>query len=129
MSASVAVSNDGALPPPPIESHADRLASHGEIVASWLARPNRLPSRWRSSRFARTVDLVRTHLQPLTNRDLLVRSYAREHFQFGAVARPEPRLIVARDATEVAYALRWLELAESRSLDSWPGLVGRQQPE
>ena len=113
-------------------SQADRLASHSDLVASWLARPNHVPWRWRSERFARGVDLVRTHLRPITSRDLLVRSYAREHFQYRSDARPEARILLTRDATEVAYALRWLELGEADNAEpllSWPGLIGSRRPE
>jgi hypothetical protein len=132
MSASVAAINGIASSPLRVVSQADRLASHGEIVASWLSTPTLIPWRWRAARFARTVDLVRAHLRPLTNRDLLVRSYAREHFQYNEshrTTRGDSVALIARDATEVAYALRWLELGEEEDFRSWPALLDPRRPE
>ena len=106
----------------------DRLASHGELLAAWLARPHRSPARWRTPGFARVVDLVRTHLRPIIARDLLAWSYTREHFHGDpdgpSMARSS---VLRRDATEVAYALRWLELGDERPRPAWLELVSAVQ--
>jgi hypothetical protein len=108
---------------PPADAPADRLASHGELLALWLARSDRIPTRWRSTGFTRIVDLVRTHLRPIHDRHVLARSYTREHFHVIAVGRPlAAEVLLERDATEVAYALRWLELGGFRG-GPWSSLV------
>ena len=110
---------------PAATAHRDRLANHAAVLEAWLARPEGCPPRWRLEKFARLVDLVRSHLRPLGSRDLLAHSYSREHFHVRAVgAQPAPALLLARDATEVAYALRWLELGEGRGRESWALLLG-----
>jgi hypothetical protein len=95
-------------------SHADRLAMHGALLDVWLSRSGTLPPRWLTPHFARVVDLVRAHLRPLTSRDSLAMSYAREHFHVTGIAvAPDSPALLTTDATEVAYALRWLELGSS----------------
>src|SRR5262245_61321851 len=90
----------------------------------WLERPTNVPQRWRSAIFARNVDLVRAHLRPIVSQDLLARSYGREHFHIVALGLPRraPELI-SRDATEVAYAVRWLELDRGESLGTWLSII------
>ena len=111
MTASVIERSHSAVESPPAAAPADRLAGHGELLAVWLARSGRVPPRWQSGGFARTVDLVRIHLGPIKSRELLAYSYGREHSQLIGVGKPlTPQALLALDATEVAYALRWLEL-------------------
>ena len=111
MTASVIERSHPAVVSPPTAAPADRLAGHGELLAAWLARSGRVPLRWQSGGFARTVDLVRIHLGPINSRELLAHSYGREHFQLIGVGKAlTPQALLAHDATEVAYALRWLEL-------------------
>ena len=107
-------------------SHADRLAMHGALLDVWLSRPGALPPRWLTPYFARVVDLVRAHLHPICSRELLAMSYSREQFHVVAIGRPlEPPKLLSRDATEVAYALRWLELGSARrSASTWSSLIG-----
>jgi hypothetical protein len=107
-------------------AHLTRLATHAELLAAWLHRPaDRLPPRWRTPGFAHSVDLVRAHLRPIRSRESLARSYGREHFQVVSVGDPPPPpVLLARNATEVAYAMRWLELADDRESVDWIALVG-----
>ena len=71
------------------------------------------------------VDLVRSHLRPMTDTSVLARSYASEHFHVYSVGPPpSPRILLSRDATEVAYALRWLELESGTERAPWTELVG-----
>jgi hypothetical protein len=67
------------------------------------------PRRWRAPGFCRRVEDVRAHLAPIVASDLLEDSFARE------AVRSEP--------IRLAYAIRWLELAESRPMPGWPDLV------
>ena len=67
------------------------------------------PSRWRASGFGRRVEVVRAQLAPIVAPDLLEESFARE------AAPSEP--------VRLAYALRRVELSESRALPGWPELV------
>ena len=106
--------------------HRERLLGHALLLHMWLERPTRVPARWHSATFARTVDLVRTHLRPIVTCDLLALSYAQEHFHISAVGPPPDSLtLMSRDATEVAYAIRWLELDREQTLQSWPSLMNR----
>jgi hypothetical protein len=76
---------------------------------------------WGEPAFVREVELVRCHLAPLRSRMSLIASFGREAFQALGTAEPDgpPRLVAVR----VAYALRWLELGDGRSLPSWPRLL------
>jgi hypothetical protein len=107
----------------PAAMHEQRLATHADLLAAWLERPDR-PQRWRSEPFSRTVDLVRTHPRPIATREMLALSYAREHFHLISVGEPPaPSELLSRDATEVAYAIRWLELGDWPGSGSWASLV------
>jgi len=74
---------------------------------------------WMDVSFRRRVDVIRSQLAPLRSRAALVASYGREadhRLHDGHVAR-------AVTALQVAYALRWLELAEPVPLTpSWLAL-------
>ena len=107
-------------------AQVSRLQTHADLLAAWLdMAPDRLPQRWRTKDFARMVDLVRTHLRPISSRGSLAISYTHEHFHVAAVgAAPAPRVLLTRNATEVAYALRWMELASGLPRPSWPVLTG-----
>ena len=119
-----------AIVPSPVPGtpapHDERLGLHGAILQSLLARPARIPERWRAPGFARQVDLVRSHLRPLGNHGLLAQSYGREHFNGrpSHLAPPDPAGLLRRSATEVAYAMRWLELAGQQDHVPWPVIIG-----
>ena len=81
----------------------ERLLGHALLLHMWLERPTRVPARWRSAVFARSVDLVRAHLRPIVTCDLLALSYAQEGFHISAVGPPPDSLtLISRHATEVA---------------------------
>lgn len=67
------------------------------------------PVRWRAPGFGRRVDQVRSHLEPIHGTDMLAESFSRE-------AAPD-------ESIRLAYAIRWLELAETRSIPGWPELL------
>ena len=106
----------------PVES--ERLMEHAVLLHMWLEMPTRVPARWRSATFARNVDLVRAHLRPILTHEALALSYGREHFHVAAIG-PPPRApqLISRDATEVAYAVRWLELDRGAALGPWLTVV------
>ena len=106
----------------PVES--ERLVEHAVLLHLWLEKPARVPARWRSATFARNVDLVRAHLKPIQTHDMLALSYGREHFHIVAVG-PQPRApqLISRDATEVAYAVCWLELDRGMNLGAWRSII------
>jgi hypothetical protein len=81
----------------------------GLLLASLEGRLT--PRRWRAPGFGRRVDDVRAHLAPIVASELLEESFAREAF------RSEP--------VRLAYAIRWLELAECRPMPGWLDLAGR----
>lgn len=102
------------------ESAQDRLRQHSALLEAWLTRRARIPVRWRDQSFAKMVDLVRAHLRPVQDHDVLAQSYGREHFHLLAVGRqPESTVLLARNVTEVAYALRWLEITHQVSFGPW----------
>lgn len=103
----------------------ERLRTHGVILAALLTSRARTPQQWRAPGFARQVDLVRAHLWPIRSQESLAHSYAREHFHIQATgsATLDARALLRRSATEVAYALRWLELADGDSRGPWLSIV------
>lgn len=102
------------------DSPRHRLEQHAALLEAWLTRRVRIPSRWQDEKFARVVDLVRAHLRPVQDHTVLALSYGREHFHVTAVGhQPEPTVLLSRNATEVAYALRWLELTHGVSFGPW----------
>jgi hypothetical protein len=120
-----------ASAPPQIEVNANeaRLAEHAALLEKWLTAGRRVPIMWSTEHFARTVELVRTHLRPLASSQSLGLSYSREHFQTLAVGpAPSSSSLMSRNATEVAYAIRWLELVGGRALGPWPELMGASRP-
>ena len=110
----------------PIQS--ERLLEHALLLHMWLDRPSGVPARWRSATFARNVDLVRAHLRPIQTHAMLALSYGREHFHVVAIG-PPPRApqLISRDATEVAYAVRWLELDRRADLGPWHSIVAQSE--
>lgn len=103
----------------------ERLQAHGILLARLLRSPARTPQRWRALGFARQVDLVRAHLRPIRSHESLAHSYGREHFHIQATgsATLDARGLLRRSAIEVAYALRWLELADGDSRGPWLSIV------
>ena len=102
------------------DSALERLQQHAALLEAWLTRRARIPSRWQDETFARLVDLVRAHLRPIQDHEVLALSYGHEHFHVMAVGRqPEPTILLSRNATEVAYALRWLEITHQVSFGPW----------
>jgi hypothetical protein len=68
------------------------------------------PVAWSRPGFAREVDLIRTHLQPIRKRQVLAASFAREAFHAGHASGGSAPPGVGPVA--VAYAIRWLELGD-----------------
>ena len=98
----------------------ERLSIHGSLLLPLLDRGAVVPPRWRTPDFARMVDLVRSHLRPITATTVLERSYTSEHFHvFPVGPPPSPQILLSRDATEVAYAMRWLEIQSGVSRAPW----------
>jgi len=104
----------------PPELAQERLRQHAALLEAWVTRRARIPARWRDQSFGKMVDLVRAHLRPVQDHDVLASSYGREHFHMLAVGRqPESTVLLARNVTEVAYALRWLEITHRVSFGPW----------
>lgn len=102
----------------------EQLQQHAALLEAWLTRRARIPSRWQDETFARLVDLVRAHLRPIHEHEVLALSYGHEHFHVMAVGRqPDPTILLSRNATEVAYGLRWLELTHRVSFGPWLGIL------
>lgn len=85
------------------------LVLDARYLAWLLGQPTRRPRRWATPRFAREVELVRTHLRPIRSRAALAASFGREAFHQAGV----PAAAEAMSAVRVAYAARWLELDPS----------------
>ncbi len=108
-----------------VPSADERLHIQSVVLAGLLRSRARRPERWRAPGFARQVELVRAHLRPIRSQESLTHSYAREHFHIEAIdsATPTARGLLLRSATEVAYALRWLELADGESRGPWRSIL------
>ena len=105
-------------------SESERLLEQAVLLHMWLERPSTVPARWRGATFGRDVDLVRAHLRPIQTHEMLAVSYGREHFHMVAVGPPLRAFqLISRDATEVAYAVRWLELDRGTDLGAWGAIV------
>ncbi len=91
---------------------AARLEVSAALVERLIATPDgRIAARWRRPAFARSVDSVLRQLAPIQDREALLASYGREA---GRMRRrgTDPWILPGADAVlEVAYALRWMELA------------------
>lgn len=105
----------------PAQLPEETLALHAAAVVRFLAGPHR-PERWGMPGFAREVDRVRRQLAPILSREMLAASYARESLHMPGVARGGVgplRPTLAGSALEVAYAVRWLELADGAARPDW----------
>ena len=113
-------SRSGPPPSPPFEpdSPGRALARVALAAIRFGRRPLDRPAAWARPGFAREVDLVRLHLRPIRNRQVLAASFGREAFHagtsIGAGASAGP--------VAVAYALRWLKLGdrvERPAFEAW----------
>lgn len=89
-------------------------------VATVLAvrRGAAVPGPFRHPRFAARVRATRLQLAPLVDSRLLAASFARE-------ALHARRPIGRPGAVRVAYAVRWLEIADGVELPPWPAWTER----
>jgi hypothetical protein len=109
------------------EDPRHELARLALDVVLRTSEPLRLPPRWTSPPFAREVERTRGQLTPIATRATLAASFSREASV--AVTRSAP--LTPDDPpgpVRVAYAIRWLELGDSRVRPDWPtiarGVVG-----
>jgi len=94
---------------------ADELRHNAE---AYLRRrhPGRRPAAWQRPGFLREVGLVRAHLSPIHSRASLAAAHGREAFAFDMPHhRADVDARVATSPVHVAYAIRWLELADVAS--------------
>jgi hypothetical protein len=108
----------GTLAPAPVPAPARALALDALRLLRRLRDPAQRPARWSQPSFAREIELVRSHLAPLRSRKALAASYGREafHYALDETARDDP------SAVRLAYALRWLELADGVTGPGWSGM-------
>ncbi|MEX1173839.1 MAG: hypothetical protein WEG56_14685 [Chloroflexota bacterium] len=99
-----AVSGVGAAAPPP----EDLLPSGGTHRAP-VADPDRA---WSDVTFRERVGAIRQQLAPLRSRAALVESYGREASHVTVDGRAPGGESTPATPLQVAYAIRWLELAE-----------------
>jgi hypothetical protein len=87
----------------------------GLTAEAYLLRrqPGRRPATWVRPGFLREICLVRVHLAPIQTRASLAASFGREAFA-SAPRTPatDPDARIVSSPVHVAYALRWLELAD-----------------
>ena len=100
-------------------------ATPPEVLLPLGGEPDPAPAPrepWSDVAFRRRVDIIRAQLAPLRSRAALAASYGREadhRLHDGGTVR-------SLTALQVAYALRWLELAEPVPLTpSWLDLFDR----
>jgi hypothetical protein len=95
----------------------DDLACAARLLVLLIDRPARRPARWSAPAFAAAVSLVRSHLQPIRTAASLAASFEREAFRGQLVAGSH--LPFMAHPAGVAYAARWLELYEGRTVPEW----------
>lgn len=84
----------------------------------------RRPDDWMRPGFAREVELIRLHLAPIRSRAVLAASFGREAFH-GTTPdgiAPESRPVA------IAYAIRWLELADGEARPRWELWLAEARP-
>jgi hypothetical protein len=108
----------GPITGPAATDPARMLALDAVSVIRRLGHARR-PRRWSAPAFRHEVDLIRSHLIPLRDRSCLAHSFAREAFH----TVPGEVRAVDDSAVRVAYAIRWLELGDGRSIQSWSQLL------
>ena len=109
----------------PAREPSEALRVHADLLRRGLERPGGRPARWTAPAFEREVELVRAHLRPIRTVEMLAASYGRESFQSPEGDRPiGAASLLARNAVEVAYAIRRLELDSGQLLPPWPTLLG-----
>ena len=111
----------GAPPPAPALAPHRALALDALRIVRTLRDHPRDAGPWGEPAFAREVDLVRCHRDPIRRRRGLAASFGREACNRPAVDRtPEP---FGFEAVRIAYALRWLELGDGVTREGWTSLV------
>ena len=75
-----------------------------------------VPDTWLRPGFAARVDRIRRELAPIASRTTLAASFAREAMH-STTSSPTSH------AVRAAYALRWLELADSVLLPAWDSWI------
>jgi hypothetical protein len=94
-------------------------------LADAIADPIGCPAAWTTTTFARDVERIRTHLGPVRSRAALASSFVREACH--RITQPDEdtaRPYGRRQgddpaAVGIAYAIRWLELGDSRPRPRW----------
>jgi hypothetical protein len=92
---------------------AARLAINAALLRSLVASDNRVTANWRTAGIGPSVDVVRSQLAPILDRVALRASYGREARRAGRSAAWWLGTGAAT-ALELAYAMRWTELANGR---------------
>lgn len=111
----------GAPPPAPALAPHRALALDALRILRNLRDHPRDAGPWGEPAFAREVDLVRRHLEPIRSRRGLAASFGREAFNRPVVDRtPDPS---GFGPVRIAYALRWLELGHGVPRAEWTSLV------
>ena len=99
---------------------ARALALDALRLGRLLSDSEHWPQRWRQPAFGVEVERIRRRLARIRSRDALVASYGSEVFEH-AVPRSDR---ATGSALRVAYALRWLELQDGATGQSWPAMIG-----
>lgn len=87
------------------------------------SEPLTVPARWKTDPFGREVDRTRAQLGPISTRDALAASFAREASIAVTRVAPGQEAPVTLGPVRVAYAVRWLELGDGRERPSWAAIV------
>ena len=109
-----------SLPRPRISSHRALALDALRILRNLRDHP-RDAGPWGEPAFAREVDLVRRHLEPIRSRRGLAASFGREAFNRPATDRTRDPFVFG--PVRIAYALRWLELGDGIPRAGWTSLV------
>jgi len=103
-----------------------RLEVSAALVQRLLEQGDgRIVALWEDPRFSRSVDTLRRQLAPIRDRSSLRASYAREA---GRARGPGAAMWITTSASvalEIAYAMRWRELAFGRPSRPFISMVTR----
>jgi hypothetical protein len=99
----------------PVPAPARALALDALRLIHLLRDPALRPARWQQPAFGAEVEQIRRHLAPVRSRQTLAASYGREAFHLA----PTPADQADPSAVRLAYALRWLELRDGGTGQTW----------
>jgi hypothetical protein len=102
------------------------LETLADILPLLVVRVDERPATWQAPAFARQVAFVRSRIVAIANGRLLSARLGPEPPGPGSGRFERATRRLATDATAVALAIRWLEIADETRLPSWAEILRRR---